>query len=158
MALSSKKGRQLKKEGYRTHLSSVGSGVSDCLEPEVFLLILEKELARARRHNYFVSLLLFFVEGDLDFHLLRRLTPVLATNVRKSDVWGSIDSRSLGIILPYASSEGAPKILNRLTSEALFFLSGYPRAVRLKTSYVVYPSEVNSLDTLWELAVDRLRR
>ena len=126
------------------------------MEAEVFLLILEKELARARRHNYFVSLMLLSVEGDLDFHTLTRLLQILARNVRRSDFLGSIDGQNLGIILPYASGRSAPEVLNRLTSEALFFLSASASNIHLKTSYAVYPSEVNSMDSLWKLAVRRL--
>ncbi len=106
-----------------------------------------------------MSILLLKIEGvprrEQDFWLAR-LAQVLANKVRKSDCFGVFGEGTLGIILIYASAEKARIALERLRFEALLCLSGAHQGITLKTSYAVFPSEANSLDSLCELATQRL--
>ncbi len=136
-----------------------GNADSVFLDPRIFLSLLDKELARAERYNQHVSILLLKLEGvprrEQDFGLAR-LVQVLAGKVRKSDCFGGFEEGTLGVILICASAERARIALERLRFEALLCLSGGHPGTTLKTSYAVYPSEANSLDSLCELATQRL--
>ena len=132
-----------------------------CLDRQFLLFLLEKELSRAERYNHFVSFLLFRIEGlpkKKQATALGRLAKALANEVRDSDYLGTTGKETLGVIVPYANVETAPKVLKRLRSESLLCLSQIHRKLDLKTSFVVYPTEADSLDTLVDLAVRRLRR
>jgi len=76
--------------------------------------------------------------------------------VRKSDCFGGFEEGTLGVILLCASAKRACIALERLRFEALLCLSGGRQGMTLKTSYVIFPSEANSLDSLCELATQRL--
>jgi len=129
------------------------------LDPQIFLPLLDKELARAERYNQYVSILLLKLEGvprrEQDFWL-ERLAKVLADKVRKSDCFGGFEEGTLGVILICASAENARTALERLRVEALLYLSSGPQGITLKTSYAVFPSEATSLDSLCDLATERL--
>jgi hypothetical protein len=128
------------------------------LDPRTFLLFLDKELACAERYNHYVSVLLFKPEGPGKSEpgsSLDRLAQALAKHVRRSDSVGSIGKGTLGIILSHTSSDGAAVVLERLKFEAIY-LSGGPAKVSLKASCAVYPSEANSLESLCDLAIQRL--
>ena len=129
------------------------------LDPHIFLPLLDKELARAERYNQYVSILMLKLEGvpgrEQKFWL-ERLAQVLAGKVRKSDCFGVFEEGTLGVILICASAENARIALERLRVEALLCLSGGPQGITLKTSYAVFPSEATSLDSLCDLATERL--
>ena len=132
-----------------------------CLDRQFLLFLLEKELSRSERYNHFVSFLLFRIEGlpkKEQASALGRLAKALANEVRDSDYLGTTGKETLGVIVPYASVESAPIVLKRLRSESLLCLSQIHRKLDLKTSFAVYPTEADSLDTLVDLALRRLRR
>ena len=137
----------------------LGQAESIFLDPQIFLYLLEKELTRAERYNHFVSILLLRVEGvparERAFWL-DRLALALADKVRRSDCLGNLEEGTLGVILICASAENARMALERLRFEALICLSGGPQEIHLKTSYAVYPSEANLLESLCDLALQRL--
>ncbi len=132
-----------------------------CLDRQFLLFLLEKELSRAERYNHFASFLLFRIKGlpkQEEAPALGRLAKALANKVRHSDYVGTMDHETLGVIVPYASVETAPKALERLRSESLLCLSQIHRKLDLKTSFVVYPAEAESLEPLVDLALRRLGR
>ena len=129
------------------------------LDSQMFISVLDKELTRAERYNHYVSILLLRVEGvpgrERAFWL-SRLALALADKVRRSDYLGNFERETLGIILVCAGVESARIVLERLRFEALICLSGGPQEIHLKTSYAVYPSEANLLESLCDLALQRL--
>jgi len=130
------------------------------LDPPIFLSLLDKELAGAERYNRFVSILLFKPEGLAKSEQrprLDQLARVLGNNVRRSDYVGSIKEGTLGIILSHTNIDYAKIVLERLRVEALICLSSGPQETHLKTSYAVSPSEANLLESLCDLAIQRLR-
>jgi len=131
------------------------------LDRQFLLFLLEKELSRAERYNHFASFLLFRIEGipkKEQATALGRLAKALAKEVRDSDYVGTMGKETLGLIVPYASVETAPKVLERLRAESLLCLSQIHRKLDLKTSLVVYPAEADALEPLVDLALRRLRR
>ncbi len=135
-----------------------GKADSIFLDPQIFLFLLRKELAGAERYNHLVSILLFKPEGlarSEQRPRLDRLAEALANNVRKSDYVGSIKEGTLGIILSHTSMDGAGIVLERLRFEAIG-LSGGPQKAQFKAAYAVFPSEANSLESLCDLAIQRL--
>ena len=138
----------------RSMLNQESGSIS--LDPKFFLFLLHKELASAERYQHYVSILLFKPDGLAEQgSSLDRLARVLATYVRKSDYVGRIRKGTLGIILSHTSIEGARTVLERLRFETLC-LSGGPQKTHLKASYAVYPSEANLLESLCDLAIQRL--
>ncbi len=136
-----------------------GKSDSIFLDRQIFHSLLDKELTRAERYNYFVSILLLGVEGSQKREQavwLARLAEALVGNVRRSDHFGDFDEATLGVILICAGTEKARIVLERLRLEALICLSGEPEKVHLKSSYAVYPSEANLLESLCDLAIERL--
>ena len=129
------------------------------LDPQIFLPLLDKELARAERYNQYVSILLLKLEGvsgrEHDFWLAR-LTQVLAGKVRRSDCFGGVEEGTLGVILICACADNVRVALERFRVEALLCLSGGPQVINLKTSYAVFPSDASLLDSLCDLATERL--
>jgi len=137
------------------------NGESDSIffDQQIFLSLLDKELARAERYNQYVSIFLLKIEGGQKREQaawLARLAQVLADKVRRSDYLGNFDKGTLGVILICADVERARIVLERLRLEALICLSGELEKVHLKTSYAVYPSEANLLESLCDLALQRL--
>ena len=138
----------------RSMLNQESGSIS--LDPQFFLFLLHKELASAERYQHYVSILLFKPDGLAEQgSRLDRLARALEANVRKSDYMGRIRKGTLGIILSHTGNEGARTVLERLRSEAIG-LSGGPQKTHLKASYAVYPSEANSLESLCNLAIQRL--
>ncbi len=136
-----------------------GNLSSIILDPSFFLFILDKQLASAERYNHFASILLFKPEGLVKAEQrssLDQLARTLEGNVRRSDFVGRIKEGTLGIILLHTSIDSARASLERLSFEAFLCLSGRPQKVQLKASYAVYPSEANSLESLCDLATQRL--
>ena len=130
------------------------------LDPQIFLSLLDKELARAERYNHFVSILLLRVEGvpgrERAFWQARLASALADKMVRGSDYFGNFEKGTLGIILACAGVESTRIALERLRFEALICLSGGPQEIHLKTSYAVCPSEANLLESLCDLAIQRL--
>ncbi len=140
----------------RSMLNQESGSIS--LDPQFFLFLLHKELACAERYQHYVSILLFKPDGLAKSEKgssLDLLARGLATNVRRSDYVGRIRKGTLGIILSHTSIEGARTVFERLRFEVIG-LSGGPQKTHLKESYAVYPSEANSLESLCNLAIQRL--
>ncbi len=137
-----------------------GKADSIFLDPQMFLSVLYKELTRAERYNHFVSILLLRVEGvpgrERAFWQARLASALADKMVRGSDYFGNFEKGTLGIILACAGVESTRIVLERLRFEALIRLSGGPQEIHLKTSYAVYPSEANLLESLCDLAIQRL--
>ncbi len=131
------------------------------LNPQTFLSRLDQELARAERYNQYASILLLRVEGvpgrERAFWLARLASALADKVVRRSDYLGNFEKGTLGIILVCAGVKSTRIVLERLRFEALIPLSGGPQEIHLKTSYAVCPSEANLLESLCDLAIQRLR-
>ncbi len=128
------------------------------LDPQIFLSLLDKELSRAERYNQHVSILLLKLEGvpgKEQAFWLSRLAHFLAGKVRKSDYFGNFEKGTLGIILSHTGIDSAGIVLERLRFEAIG-LSGGPQKAQFKAAYAVFPSEANSLESLCDLAIQRL--
>jgi len=129
------------------------------LDTQIFISLLDKELSRAERYNQYVSILLLEIDGvprQEQVLWLTRLAQGLADKVRKSDCVGVFEEGTLGVILICASAETARIVLERLRFEALTCLSDGPQEIHLKTSFAVFPSEANLLESLCDLAIQRL--
>jgi len=130
------------------------------LDSQMFISVLDKELTRAERYNHYVSILLLRVEGvpgqERAFWLVRLASALADKVVRKSDYLGTFKKGTLGIILACAGVKSTRIVQERLRFEALMRLSGGPQEIHLKTSYAVYPSEATLLESLCDLAIQRL--
>lgn len=80
---------------------------------------LDLEMDRAIRHNYIFSLVIF----DLDRtqgsdETLAKITRAIPSNLRDTDTYGWYRERSLAVILPYATTQQARTIGQRIADQA----------------------------------------
>ncbi|HEY2930649.1 MAG TPA: diguanylate cyclase [Acidobacteriota bacterium] len=127
-----------------------------CLNSELFFHSLEEELARALRYQFFVALLLFRIPKDQDA-LFANLARFLRACVRQNDGVGTLSNRTLAVILLNSKAENCLSVLQRLKSDFLLSVSKEHKAVSLKASCAVYPSEAENLTSLYNIALKRLR-
>lgn len=81
---------------------------------ENFLAILNREIARADRYNKKISLIVFNVDSHNDGSSAQFLGNFLSSRVRLSDEVGWFDEKSIGILLPDTSLDGAWKIAEEI--------------------------------------------
>ena len=82
--------------------------------PEYFRAILNREIARADRYNKKISLIVFYVNGYDDSTSIQFFKNFLSSRVRLSDEVGWFDEKSIGILLPDTSLDGAWKIAEEI--------------------------------------------
>ncbi len=134
----------------------------DCLKPEVFLHFLETELVRARRYNYFVSLLLADIQPLAGARqngaaaAIASLAERLNASLRRTDLLGQLGDNRLAVVAPHSDLQTAKRILARLESDSFVFSLKSDDSYSLRTSYAVYPQDANSLAALLLEAESRL--
>lgn len=91
---------------------------------EDFKAILRRERARADRGNKKFSLIIFEVK-DLEENesLIRYIINMLSSRVRLSDVMGWFDEKSIGILLPDTTQEGAQKLADEIRKKVALTIS-----------------------------------
>lgn len=129
-----------------------------CIKRDNFLYFLEQEVVRAERYHFYVSLLLIRSHGA-DHQSLEELADFLSTHLRITDYLGIIDKITVGIIILNAKPENSRVVLERLKSD---FLDGRNKSGTAKKKLVaalsVYPTEANTLKSLYSTALRRLDR
>ncbi len=81
-----------------------------------FYSILEYERIRSIRSGKPLSLVVFETDGlNLKSAQNRRLERILAKRIRSTDQAGRLDSRHIGIILPYTSESGAKRLVESIS-------------------------------------------
>jgi GGDEF domain-containing protein len=132
----------------------------DCLKPEVFIHFLETELVRARRYNYFVSLLLADIQpltGQAGAATaIASLAERLNVSLRRTDLLGQLGENRLAVVAPHSDLQTARRILARLESDSFVFSLKSDVSYSLRTSYAVYPRDASSLAALLLEAEARL--
>jgi len=134
----------------------------DCLKPEVFLHFLETELVRARRYNYFVSLIIADVQPLAGAQqagvaaAIASLAERLNASLRRTDLLGQLSDNRLAVVAPHSDLQTARRILARLESDSFVFSLKRDDTYSLRTSYAVYPRDANSLAALLLEAEARL--
>ncbi len=106
--------------------------LNDMWSAEEFGVILDGELARAHRHGYEFSLLVFDSTGTEHFE---NLGSVLCQRVRSTDDVGWLDERRIAVILPDTSIHGAWKVADDIR-EQMAALGSSPDCV-----VYTYPSQ-----------------
>lgn len=135
----------------------------DCLKREVFVHLLETELVRARRYNFFVSLLLADLrpttpdvpEGAAKA-CLASLAGGLNASLRRTDLIGCLSDSRLAVVAPHSDLQTAKRIFARLESDSFVFSLQRDDSYSLRTSYAVYPRDASSLAALLLEAEARL--
>ncbi len=135
----------------------------ECLKREVFVHFLETELVRARRYNFFVSLLmadLQSTEPDAAQGAARACMASLAeslnASLRRTDLIGCLGESRLAVVAPHSDLQTAKRILARLESDSFVFSLRRHNSYSLRTSYAVYPRDASSLAALLQEAEARL--
>ena len=113
---------------YPAGKSVVGDGVERVLTREVFLHFLDLEVKRSRRYQNFFSVLVLKLD-ELPDHdnetglqaCCRRLTRLLAEEMRDSDILGALEEKRLAVILPYADLMAGGHTRSRFESNLQFY-------------------------------------
>lgn len=113
---------------YPAGKSVVGDGVERVLTREVFLHFLDLEVKRSRRYQNFFSVLVLQLDELPNHHngtaiqaCCRRLTRLLAEEMRDSDILGALGEKRLAVILPYADLMAGGITRSRFESSLQFY-------------------------------------
>ena len=129
---------------------------SPCIKRNLFFYFLEEEVARAFRYQFFVALLLFQLQKNYN-SLSADLADHLSRHLRKSDYVGTVRRGTLGTILLNSKVEASLKVMERLSSDFVSSITKTHPQLGLKASCTVYPTEANTLSSLYDTALKRLR-
>jgi hypothetical protein len=94
---------------YHAGQSIIGEGINRVLTREIFLHFLDLEVKRSRRYQNFFCILVVKLDempnrenGNGLQACYRRLSLLLAGEMRDSDILGALGEKRLAVILPYA--------------------------------------------------------
>lgn len=144
---------QVKMEADRTSTNEVARGSNDraCPAPGAFARVLWRQRAHADRTGSPFLLLRFHLNGGLHFNssaegAVDTLMHVAAQECRSGDLadWFGDHRRAVGVILPDASAESAPRVIERVTAAFRTRAKRYADAQgvipELRCEVYVYPS------------------
>ena len=113
---------------YPARQSIVGEGVDRILTREIFLYFLDLEVKRSRRYQNFFSILVLRLDeapnrenGNGLQACYRRLSLLLAEEMRDSDILGALGEKRLAVILPYADLFSGGHTRSRFESSLQFY-------------------------------------
>jgi len=113
---------------YPARKSFIGEGVDRILTRKTFLYFLDLEVKRSRRYqNFFTILVLKLAEvpgrenGNGLQACYRRLSHLLAEEMRDSDILGAVGENRLAVILPYADLFSGGHTRSRFESSLQFY-------------------------------------
>ena len=113
---------------YPARKSILGEGADRILTRETFLYFLDLEVKRSRRYqNFFTVLVLKLAEvpgrenGNGLKACYRRLSHLLAEEMRDSDILGAVGEKRLAVILPYADLFSGGHTRSRFESSLQFY-------------------------------------
>jgi len=113
---------------YPARQSIIGEGVDRILTREIFLYFLDLEVKRSRRYQNFFSILVVKLDempngenGNGLQACYRRLSHLLAEEMRDSDILGALGERRLAVILPYADLFSGGTTRSRFETSLQFY-------------------------------------
>ena len=122
------------------------------LNRDLFLFLLGLEVKRARRYQNFLCLMFlkikqFLQEGEGGGLQVcnRRLSNLLAEEIRESDMIGSLELNKLVVLLPYADSKAGASVKSRF-EDTLKYYDFKSKGFEIMINQVCFP--VNGSDTL----------
>lgn len=124
------------------------------LNRELFLFLLDLEIKRARRYQNFLCLLILKLkensngEGRWDRSFcFEILSDLLRTEMRESDILGTIGEGELCIMLPYAD-ESSGKLVQSRFEETLKYFNFRNRGYDILINQVCYPVQGTNMADL----------
>jgi GGDEF domain-containing protein len=133
----------------------------------LFRNLLELELKRSRRYQYFTSLLMV----EANWHLLDRLginnqglvqrvANLLRKELRETDVVELQNDRIVTILLPYADRNSTRNVASRLSAWVSSFMGDGQGGTEthIRVGGASFPSDATDLDGLYRCAGDMLNR
>jgi len=123
-----------------------------------FLYLLDKEVKRARRHNYFLCILKLTLSqlpnNDNDKGLQtcsQRLIHFAGKELRESDILGLLEDYQLALICPYTDPNSASRAQSRL-KERLKYYDFKKEGCEVKIEQFCFPTDgLNITDLLEQL-------
>ena len=108
--------------------SIIGEGIDRILTREIFLYFLDLEVKRSRRYQNFFSILVVTLNelpnrenGNGLRASYRRLSHLLAEEMRDSDILGALGEKRLAVILPYADLFSGGHTRSRFETSLQFY-------------------------------------
>jgi hypothetical protein len=127
-----------------------------CFSAEGFRFFLRRQFLSSERYGHLFALFLFRIRWRENGDELRKLLSSVKRSVRRTDVVGEFDARTVGVIVQHATQEAADRVSERFRSELPCVLSDNGNACCVASA--VYPSEANTQTTLISIAEERLRQ
>ena len=125
----------------------IGEGIDRVLPQETFLHFLDLEVKRSRRYQNFFSILVLRLDelpnhdnGDGLQACFRRLSHLLAGEIRDSDILGALGERRLAVLLPYADLMAGGHTRSRFENSLQFFDSNR-EGYRVVIEQVCFPRD-----------------
>jgi PleD family two-component response regulator len=123
---------------------------------ESFLYLLDKEVKRARRHNYFFCILnltlsqLPNIENDKGRQTcFQKLIHFTGEELRESDILGFLGEYQLAMILPYTDPNNASHPKSRLR-ERLKYYDFKKKGCEVKIDQICFPTDGSNITDLIE--------
>lgn len=122
------------------------------LNQELFLFLLDLEIKRARRYQNFISLISIRMDNfsknkksiDIKEHK-KNLSDFLSSEIRDSDIIGSLGDDQLVILLPYADIKTGKKAKERI-EESIKYLDFKKIGIGITLDHFCFP--VNGADSI----------
>ena len=123
---------------------------------ELFLYLLDKEVKRARRHNYSFCILKFVLsrlsnnEDDKGFqNCFQRLIHFAGEEFRESDILGFLGEFHLAVIFPYTNQNAVSHAQSRL-KECLKYYGFKKEGCEVKIDRICFPTDGSKTTDLIE--------
>ena len=127
-----------------------------CFNSGGFEFFLSHILASSHRYGHYAAVLMFRLQedGGVGAKGFKKLAQILNDGIRKTDLLGRIGDDTAAVLLQHTTIDSAGKVLGRLRTElSNAFVVDQDR---ISGSCAVFPTEANTIDSLKNLAEERL--
>ncbi len=135
------------------------------LRDGAFGRLLELELRRSRRYQYFTSLLMIEANsrlldryGNNHADVLQRIVTLLRRELRETDLVGLQNENVVTILLPYSDKNSTRNVASRLTAWLAAFMGGSDVEAQVRVGGASFPSHASDLEGLCQQAGEMLQR
>lgn len=148
---------------------TIKDGLTQIANKRFLLDHLDKEFARAKRYNRYLSLIMFDLDKFKDIndrfghltgdYVLRELSAVLQKRIRKEEVFARYGGEEFVIVLPETSKDGAKsfaEIIRKMVQEHNFEFEGQPIKVTVSLGVATLDDSMNSVSDLLKAADEKL--
>lgn len=143
------------------------SNTSGLMSDGLFNSLLELELRRSRRYQYFTSLLMIEASvqlldrlGKTERDSLHKVATLLRKELRETDIVGLRGDRIVTVLLPYSDRPSSRNVAARLSGWVSDLLAGVGEKVeaQIRVGGASFPSDATDLEGLYQRAGEMLNQ